>query len=63
MQPAVALQHEKLLLCKGTSVEITKDRSSPDFNNKDIENQDDLQYISKYLVQLYLMQSLKANNR
>ena len=63
MQPAVVLQHQKLLLCEGTSVEITKDRSSPDFNNKDIENQDDLRYISKYLVQLYLMQSLKANNR
>ena len=38
MQPAVVLEHEKLLPYKGTSVEITKDRSSPDVNDKDIEN-------------------------
>ena len=36
MQPAVALEHRKLLPYKGTSVEITKDISSPDVNNKDI---------------------------
>ena len=42
MQPEIALEHGKLLPYKGTSVEITKDRSSPDVNNKDIENQGDL---------------------
>ena len=42
IQPAVALEHGKLLPYKGTSVEITKDRSSPDVNNEDIENQGDI---------------------
>ena len=37
VQPAVMLEHGRLLPYKGTSVEITKDRSSPDVNNKDIE--------------------------
>ena len=51
MQPEIALEHGKLLPYKRTSVEIAKDRSYPDANNKDIKNQGDLRYISKYLVQ------------
>ena len=38
MQPEVALEHRKLLPYKGTSVEVTKDRSS-DVNNKDNETE------------------------
>ena len=45
MQPAVVLEHEKLLPHKGTSVGITKDRLSPDVNDKDIENRGDLRYV------------------
>ena len=45
-------QHPHLSYRKETSVEIRKDSSSPDVNNKDVENQGDLvRYISKYLVQ------------
>ena len=46
--------HPHLSYHKGISVEIKKDRSSPDINNKDIENWGDLQYISKYLEQFVL---------
>ena len=44
-------RHSHLSYREGTSVEIRKDRSSPNVNNTDVENRGDLRYISKYLMQ------------